>query len=121
MNEIAGTPTQSDIATKDIAFQLSGMTCAACATRIEKTLNKTPGVTEASVNLAMETARVVYRPSEVSPSEMQQRVEKIGFKATPQQEVKQGEDHRVTEIQKQKRRLWISAMLSLPLLWAMVA
>lgn len=120
MNERLEPPAESGVVTKDIAFQLSGMTCAACATRIEKTLNKTPGVTEASVNLAMETARVVYRPSEVSPGEMQQRVEKIGFKATPQQEVKQGEDHRVTEIRNQKRRLWISGTLSLPLLWAMV-
>ncbi|OCT10526.1 copper-translocating P-type ATPase [Paenibacillus pectinilyticus] len=107
-------------ATEHISFELSGMTCAACATRIEKTLNKTPGVAEASVNLAMETARVVYRPSEVTPGEMQQRVEKIGYKATPQQEAKGGEDHRVTEIRKQKQRLWISAVLSLPLLWAMV-
>jgi Cu+-exporting ATPase len=120
MNERLEPSTESGVVTKDIAFQLSGMTCAACATRIEKTLNKTPGVTEASVNLAMETARVVYRPSEVSPDEMQQRVEKIGFKATPQQEVKQGEDHRVTEIRHQKRRLWIAATLSMPLLWAMV-
>ena len=41
-------------------FQITGMTCAACATRIEKGLKKMEGVQEANVNLALEKAMVKY-------------------------------------------------------------
>lgn len=101
-------------------FQIGGMTCAACATRIEKGLNKLPGVTKANVNLAMESAHVEYTPSEVTVEDMIQRVQKLGYQATPKSESKQ-EDHRAKAIRKQKVKLIISAALSLPLLWAMIA
>ena len=71
-----------DTIKEKVELELSGMTCAACATRIEKTLNKIPGVSQATVNFAMETAHVEYNPAEVSVPDMQQRVEKIGYKAS---------------------------------------
>lgn len=101
-------------------FQIGGMTCAACATRIEKGLNKLPGVTKANVNLAMESAHVEYTSSEVTVEDMIQRVQKLGYQATPKSELKQ-EDHRAKAIRNQKVKLIISAALSLPLLWAMIA
>lgn len=106
---------------KEVAqFEIEGMTCAACANRIEKGLNKLPGVTNATVNLAMETARVEYSPAEVSVSDLQQKVSQLGYKATAKQEDEHSSDHRQVEIQRQKRKLIISAILSLPLLWSMV-
>ncbi len=45
---------------KEIDFQITGMTCAACAGRIEKGLNRLEGVEDANVNLALETSHVVY-------------------------------------------------------------
>ncbi|HEX6796027.1 MAG TPA: heavy metal-associated domain-containing protein, partial [Casimicrobiaceae bacterium] len=45
-----------------VDLALEGMTCAACAARIEKTLNRVPGV-EASVNFATESANVRYDPA----------------------------------------------------------
>lgn len=106
---------------KEVAqFQLEGMTCAACANRIEKGLNKLPGVTNATVNFAMETARVEYRPGEVSVAEMQNKVKQLGYKAIVKQEEADAGDHRQKEIQRQKRKLIVSAILSLPLLWSMV-
>ena len=101
-------------------FDITGMTCAACATRIEKGLSKLAGVTKANVNLAMESARVEYSPSEISVDEMIRQVEKLGYHASPKGESKQ-EDHREQVIRKQKTKLIISTILSLPLLWAMVA
>lgn len=68
-----------------VDFKLEGMTCAACANKIEKGLSKLPGVTNASVNFAMETARVEYNAADVSIAEMQQRVEKLGYKAISKQ------------------------------------
>lgn len=104
-----------------VDFDITGMTCAACATRIEKGLSKMPGVAQASVNLAMETARIVYHPLEVTLDEMQSRVAKLGYEAARKREQVETSEHRTKEIQKQKHKLWISAILSLPLLWAMVS
>ena len=110
-----------DTVKETIDFQITGMTCAACATRIEKGLSKLPGVAKATVNLALETAHVEYTPTNVSVNEMMKKVEQLGYKAEPKQEQKETGDHRVKEIKKQKLKLTISAILSLPLLWAMVS
>ncbi|MBY3623188.1 copper-translocating P-type ATPase [Acinetobacter sp. CUI P1] len=104
-----------------VDLQLVGMTCAACALKIEKTLNKLPGVSTANVNFAMETAHVEYNPVEVSVSDMQKRVEKLGYKAVPKQEQGDPAEQRQQDLSKQKRKLLISAILSFPLLWAMVS
>ncbi|WP_407946559.1 heavy metal translocating P-type ATPase [Paenibacillus alkaliterrae] len=96
------------------------MTCAACANRIEKGLNKLPGVTNATVNFAMETARVEYSPGEISIADMQNKVQQLGYKVNTKQENGNKGDHREKEIRHQKRILLISAILSLPLLWSMV-
>jgi Cu+-exporting ATPase len=110
-----------DTAKEAVDLQLEGMTCAACAQRIEKTLNKVPGVRAATVNFAMETAHVVYNPAELAVSDMQKRVEKLGYKAIPKQEQGDPSEHRQQDISKQKRKLLLSAILSLPLLWSMVS
>ena len=110
-----------DTAKEAVDLQLEGMTCAACAQRIEKALNKLPGVSLATVNFAMEAAHVVYNPADVTVSDMQKRVEKLGYKAVPKQEQGDPSEHRKQEIRKQKRKLLLSAILSLPLLWSMVS
>ncbi|MFD2330125.1 heavy metal translocating P-type ATPase [Cohnella sp. GCM10020058] len=104
-----------------VDFKLEGMTCAACANKIEKGLGKLPGVTNASVNFAMETARVEYNAADVSIADMQQRVEKLGYKAITKQDEANPAEHREKAISGQKRKLLISAVLSLPLLWSMVS
>src|SRR6266702_7773755 len=63
---------------------LEGMTCASCAMRIEKGLKKVPGVTDAQVNLATERATVTYDPEQTGLEQMVQKVEAVGYKATPQ-------------------------------------
>jgi P-type Cu+ transporter len=61
---------------------LEGMTCASCAARIERTLNKLDGVA-ATVNYATETAAVSYDPALVEPSGLLAAVERIGYHAHP--------------------------------------
>ncbi|MCS7464349.1 heavy metal translocating P-type ATPase [Paenibacillus doosanensis] len=102
-------------------FTLTGMTCAACAAKIEKVLGKLPGVSSAVVNFALETAHVEYDSGEVTVEDMIARVRKIGYDAHLKQEQAAEGDRRHKEIASQKSRLWISAVLSLPLLWAMVS
>ncbi|MEX3618351.1 heavy metal translocating P-type ATPase [Paenibacillus glucanolyticus] len=108
-------------AKETVDLQLIGMYCAACAAKIEKVVSRMPGVSEANVNFAMETARVEYNPAEVSLGDIQQRVEKLGYQAVSKRETLDQEGHRKEAITKQKRKLLISAILSLPLLWAMVS
>lgn len=66
-----------------ITLALEGMTCASCAMRIEKGLKKVPGVQEASVNLASEQASVVYDPAQTDVAQLVQKVDTVGYKATP--------------------------------------
>jgi Cu+-exporting ATPase len=61
---------------------LEGMTCASCASRIERTLNKLEGV-EATVNYATETAAVSYDPRVVAPDALVAAVESVGYHAAP--------------------------------------
>lgn len=103
-------------------FAITGMTCAACSTRIEKGLNKLDGVTRASVNLALETASVEYSPSQIAPQDITQRVEKLGYGAKLKSEEKEEEQsYREKELSKQKGKFWFAFILSVPLLWAMVS
>ncbi|HWL26805.1 MAG TPA: heavy metal translocating P-type ATPase [Ureibacillus sp.] len=110
-----------DVVKEKKEFAITGMTCAACATRIEKGLNKIDGVSRANVNLALENATVEYDPSQVSPTDIIQRVEKLGYGAIIKVENKDAVDYRQKEIQKQKRKFIISVILSFPLLWAMIS
>nr|WP_253203073.1 heavy metal translocating P-type ATPase [Priestia aryabhattai] len=103
-------------------FAITGMTCAACSTRIEKGLNKLEGVTKASVNLALETASVEYSPSQIAPQDITRRVEKLGYGAKLKSEEREEEQsYREKELSKQKGKFWFSFILSVPLLWAMVS
>lgn len=110
-----------DTVKEAIELQITGMTCAACATRIEKGLNKLSGVTGANVNLALETAHVEYNPAMVDVRDIQNKVTQLGYKAEPKQEVMDAGQRRQKEIVKQKRKFFISAILALPLLWSMVS
>src|SRR5690606_17537786 len=101
-------------------FDITGMTCAACATRIEKGLNKMDGVATANVNLALEKATIEFNPSELTIADIIAKVEKLGYGAHQKQENKEQIDHREKAIKDQQRKFIISALLSLPLLWTML-
>src|SRR5690606_3858637 len=61
---------------------VSGMTCASCVRRVERALERLPGVSDAQVNLATERATVTYDPATVSVADLLQRVEQAGYTAT---------------------------------------
>ena len=77
MTTVADPRTESRERT---TLALEGMTCAACAARIERTLNKVAGV-EATVNFATEIATVSYDPALVAPLRLVEAVESIGYHA----------------------------------------
>jgi Cu+-exporting ATPase len=105
-----------------VTMKISGMTCAACAAKIEKRLNKLEGVAKASVNLASEKATVEYESSQVKVAEMIKAIENLGYKAEREEEVSRDreKEERAKEIRRLRTEFLISALLSSPLLLAMV-
>lgn len=67
------------MSTKKTEVAITGMTCAACANRVEKGLQKLPGVSQATVNFATEKASVVYDDEQASASAMQHKIEQLGY------------------------------------------
>jgi len=102
-------------------LDIGGMTCAACSARIEKVLNKMPGV-EATVNLAMERASVKHDPGAVSADQLIAKIEAIGYRAALHiDNTSDAEEDKKKALGLLKLRFFISAVLSVPLLWAMFA
>jgi len=101
-------------------FQIYGMTCVACAARIEKALNKLQGV-KAAVNFASETARVRYVPGLATPEQLTEVIRKTGYEASERVEANATEEkaRRADAYRSELRLFWISVALSLPLLLGM--
>src|SRR5699024_3054077 len=78
-------------------FDISGMTCAACATKIEKGINKMDGVSSDNVNFALETISVNYNDKEVQPSDMVAKVKKLGYELMPREDGQKIIDHKQAE------------------------
>nr|WP_298798257.1 heavy metal translocating P-type ATPase [uncultured Acetobacter sp.] len=98
-----------------VDLSLSGMTCAACAARIEKLLNKLP-MTQASVNFAAERAHIVYVPGVMEPENFIARIEKAGFGAKRLDDgVREDPNARRKALwQTERNRFILTALLSLP-------
>ena len=113
--------TTSPSSCETVELALGGMSCAACAARIEKQLNKMPGV-EAAVNFAAERAHVRFDPAQASPDALVARVGKTGFTATVSTAATRGEEKRRKEAayREEVRRFAIAAVLTLPLVGQML-
>ena len=64
-----------------IRIPVSGMTCAACQSRVQRTLQKQEGVADASVNLMMKSATVTYDPSTITPDKLVEAIRETGYGA----------------------------------------
>ena len=96
-----------------VTFAVGGMTCAACSGRIEKILGKMNGVKSVTVNLAAENATVLYDKSEVSISDIADKVEQIGFKYLTQSK----EEYEKKQAKILKTKLILSIIFAVPLLY----
>ena len=102
-------------------ISIEGMTCAACSARIEKVLNKLPGVKKATVNLSLNNGSVEYVEGEVSKKQIIDKIEKAGFKAHEQVEEDMDREKKLREreIKNLRNMLIFSAIFSIPLFSAM--
>lgn len=104
----------------EVEFDITGMTCAACSTRIEKVLNKTEGVSSASVNLTTENAMVEYNSNAISEKDLIDKIGNLGYGAKPKQSTEEKGSKKEQELTRMKWKVIISALLSLPLLVTML-
>jgi Cu+-exporting ATPase len=104
----------------NITIPIGGMTCAACAGRIEKAIKKLDGVTNVSVNFATEKATVAYEPRKVRVSVIKEAVEKAGYKALEVSKTDAADEDRARK-QREIKVLWTkfitAAVFSVPLLY----
>ncbi|MUT67022.1 cation-translocating P-type ATPase [Paenibacillus sp. NEAU-GSW1] len=102
---------------KMIDFSIQGMSCTACAARIEKAVGKMPGVKQVAVSFPARTAWIQYVPELVQPSQIADKIKHVGFVPSVPEQAQEGLD-------KERRtlllRLIVSASLTLPLLAAMI-
>ena len=98
-------------------FPVLDMTCAACAARVDKALNKSKGVRCASVNLASNMATVEYDPAECSPEALKKAVVDAGYDLVIGRQ-ERGEDElekeHVRKMKAMKRKLVFSIVFSIP-------
>ncbi len=88
-------------------FTAEGMTCGACAARIQKVLNREDGVELAEVNYATGRARVDYDPGVIDVERMQQRIDKLGYRLVPVDDTPgSGEDLVARDTEAAAQRAW---------------
>lgn len=103
-----------------VTIPIGGMTCAACARRVEKAIGKLEGVEETSVNFATEKAMVTYDPQTVRLSAIRGAIEKAGYQALEADKADAADEDRARK-QREIKTLWtkfiVSAVFSIPLLY----
>ena len=97
-----------------IRYHIDGMTCQACASRLEKVLNKKPFIAAASVNFASEEAQITYDASQTDPTALAALIAKTGFSASTPVATPAPED-----AAHPGWRLWLLLAINLPFLVGM--
>lgn len=101
-----------------VRFQIEGMTCQACASRIEKVLKKKDFVAEAGVNFASEEAQVVFDDSQTSAADIAKIIEKTGYGAKEKTEDALPQPETEQHI---GWRLWLLLAINIPFLIGMAS
>jgi P-type Cu+ transporter len=107
---------------EQIDLAIGGMTCAACARHIEQSLSAAAGVRRANVNFATSRATVEYDPAATDVNQLVAAVEDTGYRASQPAEAESSADldveaaAREEEYRDLRRRFWVAALLSLPVL-----
>lgn len=115
-------PVEGDSASERIDLPITGMTCAACAARIERSLGKAEGIAEAAVNLATERATVRFDPAVTSVDRIVETIRDTGYDAiVPSPAVDKPVGDAVAEAKHEeylnlRRRFMVAVVLALPVL-----
>jgi Cu+-exporting ATPase len=112
------------VKSEKVTLPVGGMTCAACSSRVERTLNKLEGVVQAQVNIATEKATVDYLPATIGVADLKKAISTIGYfvkeEEETQQEKVEKEDDDVKKLREARRRLIIAWAFTGPMTLLMV-
>jgi Cu2+-exporting ATPase len=96
-------------------FPVEGMTCASCASSIESMLRAREGVQEANVNFAGKTVQVAYEPAAVTPVQLRETVQEIGFDILIEEKTQEElEERHAAALKSLKRKTIVAGVLALP-------
>ncbi len=106
--------------TRRVSLSVGGMTCAACQIRVQRALDKEPGVIQASVNLMLKSAEVTYDPVTMTPDAVRLAVTQTGYEAeikssdrTDQDEQAQQEHKQAEEFRSFRNKATVSGILGM--------
>lgn len=107
------------------SFEVTGMTCSACSSHVEKSVRKLQGVAAVSVNLLQNRMQVEYDDKALSEEAIMEAVEKAGYGACPLEPANQGKAKQERrpqnamgqELASMRRRLWVSIAFLIPLMY----
>jgi Cu+-exporting ATPase len=114
--------TGYSVPTRDVEFNIEGMTCAACAARIEKVVSRLDAVKSVNVNLSSEKAHISFVPGVIQESDLIRTIEKAGYGAKLASETV-AEDEKLRKEREYKReviKFWVSVVLTAPLVIQML-
>lgn len=108
--------------TKRADIAIEGMHCAACSSRVERALQRKPGVEEANVNLATERASVTYKEEEISPDELLEVIIKSGYGARhiDPSDTREGRDRDDLKVALARKRVLWAWLLTGPIMLYMI-
>jgi Cu+-exporting ATPase len=91
-----------EVRSEKVILPIGGMNCAACSSRVERTLNKLDGVMQAHVNLATEKATIEYLPNKIRIDDFKETISKIGFfvKEDEKETTREGEEKEEEDVKK---------------------
>ena len=107
-----------------VTIPIGGMSCAACAKRIEKTLSKMQGIADVSVNFSTEKASISYNPKNIRIAFIKEEIKKLGFTALEFSKTNVADEERVRkekEIRILKSKFIIASVFAVPLLYVAMA
>jgi len=101
-----------EVSTGEMSVKVLGMTCAACVNKVEKAIKALPGVKNAAVNLASESAKIEYYTGAVAITDVKKAVEALGYtvedRLNVQSELDREREAREQEIKRQRRNMWLT-------------
>ncbi len=122
-----GPSTDATVATEQVEFRVSGMSCASCVVNIESVLAELPGVDRVDVSFGTERATVEYDPTRITPAQLQAAVADAGYRLVPRPTPGSAETEdteaaeRQAEIRDLTWRVALGALLSAPVVFAVMA
>jgi Cu+-exporting ATPase len=98
--------------TQKVTLKVKGMSCTACSSRIEKSLNKMEGITSATVNFAAEKTTIQYDPKKVRLIDMQKTISGIGYELDLDEDEDDAVDQDELKMNKAKKTMVISSLFT---------